>query len=278
LICLKDFRALPSLICLKTSIADVAYLSKKMGNIVMKVANVMTYRVISVTPEVSAADAARLMLEAEISGLPVVDYSGNLVGIVTEGDFLRRAETGTTKRRARWLEFITSPGKLAEEYSRSHGRKVSEIMTADPQTVTEETSLEQAVDLMERHRIKRLPVTRQGKPVGMLSRANLMRGLVDRARSSKSSAAADWAIRDQILAELRRHSWSPIYSIDVKVRSGSVDMYGTILDERERKAIIVAAENTPGVKHVRDHIALIEPTSGMLIYQPDEEARRANKS
>jgi CBS domain-containing protein len=244
----------------------------------MKVSDVMTHRVISVTPEVSIVEAARLMLAAKISGLAVVDYSGNLVGIVTEGDFLRRAETGTTRRRPRWLEFVTSPGKLAEEYTRSHGRKVSEIMTAEPQSVTEQTSLGEAVELMERHRIKRLPVLRDGRPVGMVSRANLLRGLVGSGHAEKPTFAADWAIRDQILAELKKQPWAPIYAIDVKVRNGSVDLYGTILDERERKALVVVAENTPGVKQVRDHIALIEPRLGMLVYQPDEEAKRASRS
>lgn len=236
----------------------------------MKVADVMTYRVISVRPDVGVAEAARLMLQADVSGLPVVDRSGHIVGIVSEGDFLRRVETGTTKRRARWLEFITSPGKLAEEYSHSHGRKVSDIMTPDPQTVTEETSLEAAVELMERHQIKRLPVLRDEKPIGMISRANLLRGLINAVPSGKSAAAADWAIRDQIRDEVRRQPWGPIYALDVKVRNGSVDLYGTILDDRERNALLVMAENVPGVKEVRDHISLIEPISGTLIYQPEE--------
>jgi CBS domain-containing protein len=241
----------------------------------MKVADVMTYRVISVTPEVSVLEAARLMLQAKISGLPVVTYSGDLVGIVTEGDFLRRGETGTAKRRPRWLEFFTSPGKLAEEYTRSHGNKVSEIMTPNPQTVTEDTSLKDAVELMERHHVKRLPVLRDGKPIGMVSRANLLRGLIGLAHSAKPAEAADWAIRDQFMAELKRQPWAPVYAIDVSVRAGIVDLRGTILDERERKALIVAAENIPGVKEVRDHVALIEPRSGMLIYKPDAEGQAA---
>ena len=239
----------------------------------MKVADVMTYRMISVTPELRVVDAARLMLDARISGLPVVDSSGNIVGIVTEADLLRRVETGTSKRRSQWLEFVISPGKLAEEFSHSHGRKVSDVMTPDPKTVTEQTSLADAVELMERHGIKRLPVLRAGKPVGMLSRANLLRGLVHAGHSSKSSVAADWAIRDQIASELGRQPWAPAYALDFKVRNGSVDIYGTILDERERNALIVAVENIPGVKQVRDHLALIEPTSGMLIYQPDGAIR-----
>jgi osmotically-inducible protein OsmY len=112
----------------------------------------------------------------------------------------------------------------------------------------------------------------------MVSRANLLRGLVGSGHAEKPTFAADWAIRDQILAELKKQPWAPIYAIDVKVRNGSVDLYGTILDERERKALVVVAENTPGVKQVRDHIALIEPRLGMLVYQPDEEAKRASRS
>jgi CBS domain-containing protein len=243
----------------------------------MKVADVMTNRVISVTPNVTVAEAARLMLQAGISGLPVVDELGSIVGIVTEGDFLRRAEAGTAKRHSRWLEFFMSPGKLAQEYARSHGRKVSEIMTPDPLCVTEETPLSDAVELMEKHRVKRLPVIRGKKAVGMLSRANLLRVLAGSDRAAKSPASADWAIRDQILAEFRRQPWAPVFGLDVKVRNGSVDLYGTILDERERKALIVAVENVPGVKEVRDHVALIEPTSGMLVYQPEQIEQTASR-
>ena len=174
----------------------------------MKIADVMTHRVISVTPDVSVTEAANLMLQAKISGLPVVDYSGKLTGIITEGDFLRRAEMGTTKRRPRWLEFFTSTGKLADKYVRSHGRKVSEVMSLDPHAVTEDTSLGEAVELMDRHRIKRLPVLRDGKPVGMVSRANLMQALLNLARPDSSLQAADWAIRDQILAELKKQPWA----------------------------------------------------------------------
>lgn len=244
----------------------------------MKIADIMTHRIISVTPDVSVTAAANLMLQAKISGLPVVDYSGKLTGIITEGDFLRRAEMGTTKRRPRWLEFFTSTGKLADEYVRSHGRKVSEIMSLDPHAVTEDTSLSEAVELMDRHRIKRLPVLRDGKPVGMVSRANLMQALLNLARPDSSLQAADWAIRDQILAELKKQPWAPVYGIDVTVRNGVVDLRGTILDERERKALVIVAENTPGVKEVRDHVALIEPRSGVLVYKPDEESQRANEA
>lgn len=241
----------------------------------MKAADVMTQRVVSISPDASIEEAVRLMLQNRISGLPVIDAAGKLAGIVTEGDFLRRAETGTVRRRPRWLEFVLSPGTLAEEYVRTHGRKVSEIMTPEPKTIAEDTPLGEAVDLMERYHIKRLPVMRGEQVVGIVTRANLLRALAGLAREAKPSPAADWSLREQIISELKKQPWAPMQAIDVTVRNGIAELWGTIMDERERKALIVAVENVPGVKEVRDHLAWIEPSSGMVVYHPDEEAQRA---
>ena len=138
----------------------------------MQVKDVMTPAVISVGVDEPVLKAARLMLQNRISGLPVVDASGHLVGMLTEGDFLRRGEIGTQKRRSKWLEFIIGPGKLADEYVHNSGRKVREVMTPDPYFVAESDSLESVVDLMERRQIKRLPVLRDGRIVGIVSRAD----------------------------------------------------------------------------------------------------------
>ena len=136
----------------------------------MKAADIMTHNVISVQPETTILLAADLMLQHRISGLPVVDSVGHVVGIVTEGDFLRRVETGTQRKRARWLEFIVGPGRLAEEYVRSSSRRVEDVMTQSVHTIREETLLSDAVELMERHCIKRLPVLRDHELVGIVSR------------------------------------------------------------------------------------------------------------
>src|ERR1700741_3061443 len=137
----------------------------------MQVKDIMTRNVISVGPDESIMKAARLMLQNRISGLPVIDRDGELMGIVTEGDFLRRGELGTQRRRPKWLEFIIGPGRLAEEYVHASGRKVDEIMTTDPVTVTEDDTLEDVVELMERRHVKRLPVTRGGRVIGIISRS-----------------------------------------------------------------------------------------------------------
>ena len=154
----------------------------------MQVKDVMTRNVVSVQTHEPIVRAARLMLQNNISGLPVVNGAGDLVGMVTEGDFLRRSELGTQRRRPRWLEFIVGPGRLAEEYVSQSGKKVEEIMTPDPVTATLDESLEDVVELMERHHIKRLPVMQGGRMVGIVSRANLMHALASLARDTMAPA------------------------------------------------------------------------------------------
>jgi CBS domain-containing protein len=237
----------------------------------MKAKDVMTSPVISIEPETPVLQAVRIMLQRRISGLPVIDKDGRLVGMVTEGDFLRRAETGTERRRPRWLEFLVGPGRLADEYTHSHARKVGEIMTTEPLTVTEETPLEQVVQVMEKRQIKRLPVVRGEDVVGIVSRANLVHALAGVAREVVPAAAGDQAIRDRLLAELAKQPWAPVALIDVIVKNGIVELWGTITDERARQAIIVAAENVPGVKRVNDHLAWVDALSGMVLYRSNEE-------
>ena len=168
----------------------------------MKVRDIMTSPVISVAPDSTVLEAVRIMLLRHISGLPVIEKGGELVGMVTEGDFLRRAETGTQRRRPRWLEYLLGPGRLADEYTRSHGRKVHEIMTFGALSVTEDTPLDEVVRLMEKRRIKRLPVVRGNAVVGIVSRANLVHALAGLAREVKPAAASDQAIHDRIVTEL----------------------------------------------------------------------------
>src|SRR5215467_1500185 len=237
----------------------------------MKVHDVMTWGAITVEPDASVARAVRLMLQNKISGLPVVDGEGQLVGMVTEGDFLRRGELGTQWHRPRWLEFLLGPGRLAAEYVRSSGQKVGEVMTIEPWTVTPETPLDEVVHLMERHRVKRLPVVQDGKLIGIVSRANLLHALASVAREVKPPAGDDAAIRERILAECARQSWAT--HVNVVVRDGVVGLWGVITDERERQAFIVAAENVPGVKAVHDHLAWVEPTSGMIVLSDEDETK-----
>jgi CBS domain-containing protein len=233
----------------------------------MNAADVMTQPVISVTPETTIAEAARLLLDNRISGLPVVDRGGTLVGVVTEGDLLRRTETGTERRHAHWLEFLMSPGRLAEEYAHANARRVGEVMTADVVAVAPNEPLAEVVRLMEHRHVKRVPVIEAGRLVGIVSRANLVRALLDDLSqpAAGKAAVADAEIREHILAEIAKQPWGPRGSVDVRVEAGVAELHGTITDERERTALRVLAENSPGVTAVRDHLVWIEPVSGLVI-------------
>ena len=235
----------------------------------MNAEHVMTRDVISIDPDATVLQAARLMLQHHISGLPVIDKNGNLVGVLSEGDFLRRRETKTERRRSRWLEFLMGPGRIAAEYSHSHGSKVSKVMTAAVQTVDEVTPIEDIVDLMERRRIKRMPVLCGGQVVGIVTRSNLMHAMVSLARAAQPAATDDAAIRESLLAEMQKEQWAPAATTNIVVHNGVVELWGVIVDERQREALKVAAENTPGVKAVKDHLVWIEPTSGLTIEPAD---------
>jgi len=233
----------------------------------MNAHDVMTRNVISIDPDSTVLQAARLMLQHRVSGLPVIDKSDNLVGVLSEGDFLRRQETRTERKRSRWLEFLMGPGSVASEYTHSHGNKVSEVMSTELQTVDENAGLEDIVELMERHRIKRVPVMCGSEVVGIVTRSNLMRAMVSMARATpaQASAESDSAIREQLLAVMQKEDWAPVATTNVVVRDGVVELWGVVIDERQRAALNVAAENIPGVKAVKDHMAWVEPVSGITI-------------
>jgi len=172
----------------------------------MNVADIMTRQVISVTPQTTIAEAAQLLLDNRISGLPVVDPGGAVVGIVTEGDLLRRVETGTQRRHSHWLEFLIAPGRLAREYTDANARSVGAVMSADVVSVTPQEALPEVIRLMEHHHVKRLPVIEAGRLVGIVSRANLVRALLDDLSKPAEGKAAggDAEIRERILAEIAK--------------------------------------------------------------------------
>jgi CBS domain-containing protein len=239
----------------------------------MQVRDVMTGNVITVKADENIIRAARLMLQNDISGLPVVAGDGDLVGMLTEGDFLRRREIGTERRRSKWLEFLLGPGRIAEEYAHASGRKVEEVMTRDPVTVSEDDTLETVVELMERLRIKRVPVIRRdGKMVGIVSRANLLHALVSLARKDETLAGDDAAIRQCILDSFAKQPWAP--QVNVVVKDGVAELWGTITDERERPACIVVAENAAGVRQVHDHLVWVEPISGVAFLSPEDADKK----
>jgi CBS domain-containing protein len=237
----------------------------------MIASDVMTRGVLSVPPDETVAHAANLMLLHGISGLFVVDAKGRLAGVVTEGDLLRRDELGTERHRPWWLRILVSPGRQALDFTRAHGRKVSDVMTPEVICVAADTPLEQVVEIMEKHRIKRVPVTENGHMVGVVARSDLVRALLsyEREKAPPSTQEDDRTIRADILAALEAASWAPMTTLNVTVASGAVDVWGTISNPDERRAICVLAENVPGVKAVHDHLVYVEPYTGTVIDSPD---------
>ena len=238
----------------------------------MIVADVMTRKVLSVSPDETVEHAANLMLRHGISGLFVVDAKDTLVGVLTEGDLLRRDEIGTERHRPWWLRVLVSPGKQALDFTRAHGRKVSDVMSPEVICVTPDTALEEVVETMEKQRIKRVAVTEHGHMIGVVARSDLLRALLSREREAKPPQARedDRSIRSAILAALEAASWAPMTTLNVTVASGAVDVWGTITNPDERRAICVMAENVPGVKEVHDHLVYVEPYTGTVIESPDD--------
>jgi CBS domain-containing protein len=222
--------------------------------------DVMTTNVITVSPDTSVQEVAKILSERNISGVPVVDAQNRLVGIVSEGDLLHRVETGTDRRTGRrrswWLDTVGSDEELARAYVKSHGRTTKKVMTSEVTSVGETTELADIANLLETKRIKRVPVVRDGKLVGIVSRANLVRALAAAgSRLSADTATDDRTIRQKLLAELQGQEWVHAWAADIIVRDGVVHIW--VSDDRpeeERQALRVAAENVPGVRGVEEHI------------------------
>lgn len=221
----------------------------------MLVRDVMVAPVITVGPSATVQEVAKLFLEKRISAVPVLDDRGKLVGIVSEGDLLHRVEAGTERHRSWWLRALIHSDALAAEYVKSHSRKVSDVMTRDVITASPETPLHEVASLMERNAIRRLPILENGQLVGIVSRANLLQAVAS-ARQLLDVTPSDNAIRNHILASLKKEEWAHTGLLNVTVSNGIVDLWGLAESEAERKAIRVAAESAPGVDAVHDNLVV----------------------
>lgn len=239
---------------------------------VMKAKDVMTRKVVAIGPDATVEEAARLMLANRVSGIPVVDAEGSLCGVVSEGDFLRRRPAPGDRRRSRWLEFLADPARLTAEFAAARPRLVRDAMTPEVQCVDEGASLETVIEVMERFRIKRVPVLHDGKMAGIVTRANLMRAMVSLARSSLPIGTDDAAIRERLLVEYQKEQCAPAAVVNVVVRGGVVELWGVIVDERQRAVLRLAAENVPGVTAVYDHLVWVD-SSGLGTERADTRVK-----
>ncbi|MDN5001327.1 CBS domain-containing protein [Bradyrhizobium sp. GCM10027634] len=235
----------------------------------MRAHHIMTKNLVAVTPHTTIEEAARIMLQMHISGLPVIDDAGNLVGVVSESDFLRRSEIGTGRRHAAWLKFFMGPGRAAAEFVHERGRKVADVMTKQVVAVQEDDDLAKLVDLMEKHDIKRVPVMRGKAPVGIVTRTNVLQAVASLVHEIPDPTADDEHIRERITRAVNATDWRPI-GFEVSVRKGVVHLHGLITTDEARQAAIVAAENTAGVKEVHDHLCFVDTYSGFYIEPPED--------
>jgi CBS domain-containing protein len=216
----------------------------------VQVSDIMTRELISVAPDASIDTAIDLMLDHHISGLPVIDNAGRLVGILTEGDLLRRPEIGTQRERSNWRDAFVGTRGAARKYVHSHGVRVKDVMIGDPVVVAEDASLDDVARLMETRGVKRLPVTRQGAVIGIVSRANLIGALVAHHRQVTQAASDEMLIREQILKEIEAQDWAAGVIVDVSVRNGTDDLWGTVVEVEQAEALRALVESTPGVQRV----------------------------
>jgi CBS domain-containing protein len=220
----------------------------------MRARDVMVRDVVTVSPDTDIEEAIKLLVAHDISALPVVDGQANLVGIISEADLIHRPEIGAERRRPWWLEALTPAATLADEFAKAHGKKVGEMMTRDVVSSREDTPLSEIAALLEHKRIKRVPITRDGKLVGVVSRANLIQALASVVGDLEEGQTTDRKIRDDLLNKLKQQSWTDFGARNVIVYRGEVHLWGLVSSDSERKALIALAESVPGVTRVADEM------------------------
>lgn len=223
----------------------------------MQASDVMTSPAVTVTRDMSVREVARLMVDRGISAVFVVNKTGKPIGVISEGDLLRRAELHTERHRSRWAELFTRPSSDAAEYVKSRGRTAKDVMTKGVIQVEPRAHISKVADLLESRHVKRVPVVHQDRIVGVVARSNLVKALSTLAPASPT-VPGDRAIRRKVVTEIERHGWQPLTK-NIQVRDGVVHLWGVVASVKERRAIQVAASNVPGVTQVKDHMRQYAP-------------------
>ena len=224
----------------------------------------MVTDVISVGPETSVRDVAKVLLANRISAVPVIDDQGRLVGIISEGDLVRRTELGTHHRRSWWLELISGIDKeaLAKIFLKSHGRKVRDVMTTNVVTAKPTTPLRDIATVLEKNRIKRVPIVVKGQVVGIVGRANIIQALAGLRGEPERTTTSDSIIRKKVMKQIKSGKWSKGSLLNLTVHDGKVRLWGVVDSEVEKQAVRVAAELVEGVKMVENNVTVLPVVAG----------------
>ncbi len=237
----------------------------------MKARDVMNFPVITVKPRTPIKEVAGLFLQRGISGAPVVDDKGALVGMISEGDLLFRSEIGTERPHPYWFLQLAQEERLAAEYIKAHARTVSDVMTRKVITAAPDATLNEIAALFETNLIKRVPIVKDGQLVGIVSRANLIQGLAS-APSELEISIPDTAIRAKLLQYLNEQRWAHTSAMSIIVHDGVVELWGIASSDAERQALRVAAESTQGVRTVNDHL-IVQPRKPAEVAERDITSR-----
>jgi CBS domain-containing protein len=222
---------------------------------IMEARDVMVFPVITVAPTATIQEVAQLFVERNISGAPVVDDNGRVIGIVSEGDLLHRSEAGTHRTRSWWLRLLTGRDTLAADYVKEHGSRVADVMSRDVVSAEPSTPLREIARLLEANRIKRVPVLENGRLVGLVSRANVVQAIASSA-GIRAVDSSDSAIRDELMAHIKEQPWADLGLINITVSDGVVGLWGIVDSDVAKRALRIAAERIHGVKRVEDHLMM----------------------
>lgn len=218
--------------------------------------DIMTTQVVSVDPDKPISEIAKLLIERRISAVPVVDKDNKLLGMVSEGDLVHRVRGDHELPRSWWLSLVGDPNDVPQEYIRSHGKAAKDVMTKDVVTATEQDSISEISELLETKKIKRVPIIKNDELVGIVSRANIIQALVAQdEKNMPKVVTSDQEIREILLKELGNHAWVSNATFNVVVGDGIVRYWGFVVSEDARKALLLAANNVPGVKGIEDNLS-----------------------
>jgi CBS-domain-containing membrane protein len=227
----------------------------------MIASEIMTRDVTTVSPSASVREAAKLMVDRRLSGLPVVTSDGQPVGMLTASDLLHRVETGTEKRPSWFTSFFSNPDDMARQYAKAHGLKAHEVMSRHVISVRHDADLSEVADVLDRNGLKRVPVVQDGLLVGIVSRSDLVRVLSEASVGQPIATSGDAAVQNAIWQAIRKETWLNSGYVNITVKDGVVEAWGMVGSQDQRNALMVLVEEAARDAKVQDHLKVGVPST-----------------
>jgi CBS domain-containing protein len=227
----------------------------------MQAKDIMTRDVATVSPSATVREVAKLMASKRLSGLPVVSSDGRPVGMLTASDLMHRVETGTEKRSSWFTSFFSNPDDMARQYAKAHGLKAHEVMSRHVISVRDDADLSEVADVLDRNRLKRVPVVRDGSLVGIVSRSDLVRVLSEASVGQPIAPSDDAAVQNAIWQAIRKQTWLNSGYVNITVKDGVVEAWGMVGSQEQRNALMVLVEEAAGAARVEDHLKVGTPNT-----------------